>query len=302
MRLRRGRSPTRPSWCRGSEPWGVSCLSAGGRGPIWEQPQGLAPSAASVGAGPCGGGLVEPVGVDPTIAVSPPLPDSSTLLTAESHGEDSAGSPSNFGGSTPQETEDGVDEEMLEARGQVVDQGAPAPGRVAGVPRRRQTKTVPVEPARKSTRLTGTASATPVLQRAQERTAVKNLDSGTSNDFAVLPGLPDSHLVTVSHDCGMAFVLEQHTVSETLSLIRAKEEAQAALALAAFRREVELARAARSTAGEDTMVVGATGCPPLDTDSTLVDVPVLAATRANTGGKSKAVLAPRPGRRKARRL
>ena len=44
------------------------------------------------------------------------LPDSSTLLLAESDGEDSAGSPSNNGGSTPQEVEDGVDE-MLEAGG-----------------------------------------------------------------------------------------------------------------------------------------------------------------------------------------
>ncbi|KAM0822434.1 hypothetical protein ACQ4PT_071491 [Festuca glaucescens] len=191
----------------------------------WPLPLHQLEQACAATQHPGAGVGCEPVGAGPVAAASPPLLDSSALLTAESDGEDSVDSPSLYGGLTLLETEDGGDEEMLEAEGQVVDQDALATGREAGVPRRRRTKTVPAEPARKSARLTGTASATPVLQRAQERTAAKNLDIGTIKDFSVLPNLPDLHLVTVTHDCGMAFEREQHTVSETLSLIRAKEEA-----------------------------------------------------------------------------
>jgi hypothetical protein len=175
--------------------------------------------------------------VDREGPASPLLPDSSALLTAESDGKDSVDSPSKDHDDAVADGEGG-DDKMMEAEGQVVDQGVPPAGHVSVIPRRRRTRTISAEPARKSARFTGKAAATPVLQRAQERMAVKNLEPGTSSDFAFLPALSDSHLVSVTHDCGMAFGTESHTVSETIYLIRAKEEAQAALALAEFRKEV----------------------------------------------------------------
>jgi hypothetical protein len=64
------------------------------------------------------------------------------------------------------------------------------------VPRRRRTKTVPTGPARKSARLQGPAAAVSVMQRAQNRTASKNLDhAGTSTPLA---HLPDAHLSSVA--------------------------------------------------------------------------------------------------------
>jgi hypothetical protein len=87
------------------------------------------------------------------------------------------------------------------------------------IPRQRRTKTVPTEPARKSARLTDTTTAITVLQHAHERVAAKNLEPGTVSDFVILPSLSDTHLVSVTHDCGMAFETESHTVSETISLI-----------------------------------------------------------------------------------
>jgi hypothetical protein len=231
---------------------------------------------------------------------SPLLPDSSTLLTAESDGEDSADSPSkNTEGLEAMDAEEaGGNDEMLEMGGQVVDQGAPAAGRQV-IPRRRRTKTVPAEPARKSARLT---DSTPVMQRAQERAAAKNLELGTISDFAVLPSLSDSHLVSVTHDCGMAFETESRPVAESISLIRANEEAQAVLALAVFRKEVEVARKAASSSAPGPVATGAAPVSGGDGDPSLVEVPVLAATRANTGGIPRASLASRSGRRKAPRI
>jgi hypothetical protein len=115
----------------------------------------------------------------------------------------------------------------------------------AGIPRRRHTKTVRAEPARKSAHLTWPGASTPVLQRAQERTATKNLDpTGKLDDFAILPKVSEPHLLEVTHDLGLAFTCESHSPQEALSLIRAKEEAQATLALAVFRKEVEAAHMA----------------------------------------------------------
>jgi hypothetical protein len=140
------------------------------------------------------------------------------------------------------------------------------------------------------------------MQRAQERAAAKNLEPGTVSDFAVLPSLSDSHLVSVTHYCGMAFETESRSVAESISLIRANEEAQAVLALAVFRKEVEAAHKADSSSAPGTAATGAASVTGDDGDPSLVEVPVLAATRANRGGIPKASLASRSGRRKAPRI
>jgi hypothetical protein len=122
-------------------------------------------------------------------------------------------------------------------------------------------------------RLLGPTSSTPVLQRAQERAASKNLEGNIPtvtplppiSSFIVLPSLSDSHL-EVAHDSGLAFTLEKETISDTLSLIRAKEEAQAALALAAFRQEQD---AARSAAEVPPAVVDADGAASTATAATV---------------------------------
>ncbi|KAK1662940.1 hypothetical protein QYE76_051099 [Lolium multiflorum] len=262
--------------------------------PLLQLEQARAADLASAGCRPS---LILEEGEAPP---SPILPASSTLLTAESDGEDSADSPSkNTDGVEAMDAEEaGGDDEMLEEGGQVVDQGAPAAGRQV-IPRRRRTKTVPAEPARKSARLT---DSTPVMQRAQERAAAKNLEPGTISDFAVLPSLSDSHLVSVTHDCGMAFETESRPVAESISLIRAKEEAQAVLALAVFRKEVEAARKAASSSDPGPVATGAAPVSGDVGDPSLVEVPVLPATRANTGGIPRACLASRSGRRKAPRI
>jgi hypothetical protein len=107
--------------------------------------------------------------------------------------------------------------------------GQPTAGSVS---RRRCTKTVSAGPARKSARFLGPTAALPVMQRAQERTASKNLEGNPNptsslpslSQFSVLPILSDLHLETVAHDSGLAFTLESGSTTETLSLIRAKEE------------------------------------------------------------------------------
>jgi hypothetical protein len=128
----------------------------------------------------------------------------------------------------------------------------------------------------------------------------RNLDpSGKLDDFAILPKVSDEHLLKVTHDSGLAFTCESHSPQEALSLIRAKEEAQAALALAVFRKEVEAARSV-PLAPSSSVVVGITAATDRESESMLVDIPVMAAPQPNLG-RSKAVLASRRGRRKGAR-
>nr|XP_051212072.1 uncharacterized protein LOC127329627 [Lolium perenne] len=122
----------------------------------------------------------EPVGSGTMVArpASPPF-DSSTLISADSVDATPSGSPSKDLGGAESLVSIGVldsDEMMREASELDEATVARSDGPGAGVPRRRRTSTVPAEPARKSARLTGPGAATPVLQRAQERTASRNLD------------------------------------------------------------------------------------------------------------------------------
>jgi hypothetical protein len=52
------------------------------------------------------------------------------------------------------------------------------------------------------------------------------------DDFVLLSSLPDDHLLSVASDSGLALVSGAGSVAEFLSLVRAKELAQAALAQA----------------------------------------------------------------------
>jgi hypothetical protein len=51
-----------------------------------------------------------------------------------------------------------------------------------------------------------------------------------SSDFVLLSSLPDDHLLSVASDSGLALVSGAGSAAEFLSLVRAKELAQAALA------------------------------------------------------------------------
>ena len=124
---------------------------------------------------------------------------------------------------------------------------------VAGsvVARRPRARPSATGPARKSARLHGPEAALPTVEKAQRRAAARNLETGNpSSSFAILQDLPDSHLAAVVHDVGLAFAIEKGTDSEILSLVRAKEAAQAAIAEATFRRD--LAAAAQATAGSSS--------------------------------------------------
>jgi hypothetical protein len=133
-----------------------------------------------------------PVGTGsaPVQPASPPI-NSSTLITADSEDTTPTGSPSkDLGGAESLGAIWVLDSDEVMREASELDEAtvAQSDGPGAGVPRRRRTRTVPAEPARKSTRLTGPGTATPVLQRAQERTATKNLDpSGKLDDFAIIP-------------------------------------------------------------------------------------------------------------------
>jgi hypothetical protein len=173
------------------------------------------------------------------------------------------------------------------------------------VPKGKRTKTVPATPARKSSRFHGQQAAMPVLERAQSHTAVKNLeDPGTVSvppsscldGFVVLKNCQDAHLASVAHNSGLAFSHEVGSMSDILSLVRAKEEAQEALASAAFHKVELLRRAAEQdeTAGAD-MVGVVSAQPPPDPESG-PSLSQAVAPRATTRGRSTSVVASRRGR------
>jgi hypothetical protein len=100
---------------------------------------------------------------------------------------------------------------------------------------------------RKSSRLRGPAASTTSLEKAKWLTAEWNLDSlAGTNDFSILDSLPDSHLSSVLSDSCIVFTPSAGSPVEALSILRAKEKVQAALAEAAVRKDLEAAaRAAR---------------------------------------------------------
>jgi hypothetical protein len=113
-----------------------------------------------------------------------------------------------------------------------------------------------VAPVRKSSRNKGAEANTPSMAKAQRLTTEKNLDKG--NDFAILDLHSDAHLSSVVQDSCILFVPSTGTPSVALSLIRAKEAVQAALAETRARLERE---AATKAAGDAAAVADRAAMP-----------------------------------------
>ena len=170
------------------------------------------------------------------------------------------------------------------------DSEPPAPEIPAPVVHRsKRAKTVLSTPARKSARLQG-SMAIPATEKAELRAAAKNLDpTGTSiSDFTALDKHSDDHLLRVASDSGLAFESEAGDPLTILSLVRAKENAQAALAHATFLMEVAAKKASEAT-GPPIETVGAVNVNP-DLGSSL------APLKANKRGARVSKLATRSGR------
>jgi hypothetical protein len=118
-----------------------------------------------------------------------------------------------------------------------------------------------VAAVRKSDRNGDADAGTPALEKAQRLAAEKNLEivkgknKAKGTDFSVLDVLPDSHLSSVVRDSCLIFHPKVGAPREALSLVRAKEAVQAAMAETRHRLEAEeLARREES----DAVVAGAT--------------------------------------------
>jgi hypothetical protein len=96
---------------------------------------------------------------------------------------------------------------------------------------------------RKSGRNGGADVGASTLEKAQRLAAEKNLetikDKAKGTDFSILDVLPDSHLSSVVRDSCLLFHPKTGVPGEALSLIRAKEAVQAALAETRHRLEAE---------------------------------------------------------------
>jgi hypothetical protein len=121
--------------------------------------------------------------------------------------------------------------------------------RSAAIPYARKTASKPASAVRKSARhgKGRTAASTTVMEKAQQLAADKNLETAGINnkkadkgtDFAILDILPDSHLSSVVKDSCIVFSPSLGCPGEALSIIRAKEQVQAALAATARRLQLE---------------------------------------------------------------
>lgn len=122
---------------------------------------------------------------------------------------------------------------------------------------------------RKSSRTKGAAAGTSALLRAQRLTAEKNLEGKAGNnitkdkgnDFAILDLLSDAHLSSVVRDSCLVFSPKAGDQGVALSIIRAKEKVQVALAETSRRLELEakVAAAAKAAAEEAPRVELAAG-------------------------------------------
>jgi hypothetical protein len=124
---------------------------------------------------------------------------------------------------------------------------------------------------RKSSRLRGSAASTPSLEKAKRLAAERNLDSMTGTDFSVLDVLPDSHLSSVLSDSCIVFTPSAGSPVEALSILRAREKVQAALAAAALRKDMELAASAAREAASSAQGEEGTSAP----DTCFADVPTV---------------------------
>jgi hypothetical protein len=116
-------------------------------------------------------------------------------------------------------------------------------------------------PARKSKRLKGTASI-PSMEKAKKLAAERNLDAGQFS-FTTLSSRSDDALASVLEDSCIVFNPARGSPGMILDLIRAKEEAQAAIAEATFRKEREVAAKAAREAAEAAQQPAAGVDPPV---------------------------------------
>ena len=91
--------------------------------------------------------------------------------------------------------------------------------------------------------------------------SAKKLPKGTHLDpiFAILQDIPDAHLLSVAADSCVLFPADPSAAAETLSILRANELAQAALASTRCRLEAEKAQAAAQVAAESASMASASG-------------------------------------------
>jgi hypothetical protein len=117
-----------------------------------------------------------------------------------------------------------------------------------------------VVPVRKSGRNKGTLANLLVMEKAQRLVVGKNLEIG--NDFHILDSQSDDHLASVLLDSCVTFVPSVGTLCEALSLLRAKEKVQVALARVAAEKELA-DRAAREAAVASLPLSDSAGVPAL---------------------------------------
>ena len=95
-----------------------------------------------------------------------------------------------------------------------------------------KTPGTPISETRRSVRGKG-QDAEPILQKAVCRTAEKKGTHSPNSAFAMFPKLSDEHFLAVASSCNLVLDPSVSSPSQLLSLVRAKELAQAALAEAA---------------------------------------------------------------------
>jgi hypothetical protein len=125
---------------------------------------------------------------------------------------------------------------------------------IPGAQRAKRTKTevysrrkpsMPATQVRKSSRINGETSEL-IMEKAQRLAAEKNLDKDKGTDHSILDLHSDSHLSSVLRDSCVLFNPAAGTPGEILSMVRAKEQLEVALAEA--RKAQELAAASRAEA------------------------------------------------------
>jgi hypothetical protein len=111
------------------------------------------------------------------------------------------------------------------------------------------------------------------MEKAYRLTAEKNLDKG--NDFSILDAHSDSHLSLVVKDSCLVFSPSAGTPSEALSLVRAKEKVQAALAEHSHRQQLAEDSRAEADATSAAQAGDGEGSPSRAENDTELDTRVV---------------------------
>jgi hypothetical protein len=176
-------------------------------------------------------------------------------------------------------------------------------------PKRTVVTSSPVTATRRSTRGKG-SNPEHVLLSASKRAAEKDqgtpIDPSTIDPFLVLPSVSDTHLWGVARDAGLGLDVSAGSLSPLLSLIRAKELAQARLSEASVKakskeeegQKQKLAEnvANPASAAQDLTTDGSANTTGTDPERiTLADI--ANSSRATRRKKGEAFAGPRPNLR-----